>query len=193
MIPSTESSTKSYIGSLFSWMTNTIDNNENENDIPYVYQVSVKNTHKTNNKERNPKKISKPSLIVLTDGCEGDYNEYRTKHKKSTNDRAVSLMTTQLLDAFNQEEWPVLPGDLGENVTITGDITFEIEEKYSIGTVILQITEEIEPCNKLMFLPYVGRENKLEFFNMLKGRRGWYAKVLTEGIIVPGDKVIKLN
>jgi len=192
MLPSNEA----LIGSLFSWMSNTSCNNEssisnNNSNEPYVYQVSVKNTHKTNNKDRRPHKISTNILNVCTEGCVGDYNDYRTKHKKSTNDRAVSIMTKQLLDAFNDEGWPVLAADLGENITIAGDITFEIDEIYSIGTVMLQITEDIQPCNKLMFLPYVGKENKVDFLNMLKGRRGWYAKVLTEGVIVSGDKVIK--
>jgi len=160
---------------------------------PYVYQLAVKNIHKTNNKVRGPEKIPKTVLNVRIDGCEGDFNDYRTKHKHSTNDRAISLITNQLLDTFKNEGWPVLPGDLGENITVFGDITFQIGEKYSIGTCVLQITENIEPCNKLLYLPYIGRENKVMFINMLKGRRGWYAKVLTEGIIVPGDKVINLS
>lgn len=130
-------------------------------------------------------------LDVRTEGCIGDYNEYRTKHKQSTNDRALSIMTTQLINDFNDEGWPILAGDLGENLTISGNITFEIGEIYLIGSVILQITENIEPCNKLIFLSYVGRANKVAFLNMLKGRRGYYGKVINEGIIVPYDKVIK--
>ena len=82
-----------------------------------------------------------------------------------------------------------MAGDRGENITVSGNIIFVVGETYSIGTTVLQITEDIQPCNKLMFLDYVGRENKVEFINMLKGRRGWYAKVLTEGSIVSGDKV----
>ncbi len=150
----------------------------------YVYQVAVKNT------ANSPQKVSTPKLNVHIEGCEGDFNEYRTKHKHSTNDRALSLITNQLLDTFADEGWPVLPGDLGENITVAGDITFEIGQVYSIGTVILQITEDIEPCNKLLYLPYVGRDKKSMFIKMLKGRRGWYAKVLSEGVVVPGDKVI---
>jgi len=156
---------------------------------PYVCQVAIKNSHKTNNKDRSPQKIPTKILNVRTEGCDGDFNEYRTKHKQSTNDRALSLMTTQLLDIFNDEGWPVMPGDLGENVTVCGDITFEVGKQYLIGTVILQITEEINPCNKLLYLPYVGRDKKKMFLEMLNGKRGWYAKVLTEGVIIPGDKV----
>jgi len=156
---------------------------------PYVHQVSVKYNNTDNNKRRGPQKFATNTLIVGINGCDDDYNDYRTKHKQSTNDRAISLITTGLLDDFNNEEWPILPGDLGENITISGSIRFEIGGKYSIGNVILQITEDIEPCNKLMFLPYVGRDKKTLFLKMLEGRRGWYAKVLVEGTIVPGDKI----
>lgn len=159
------------------------------NTDPCVHQVAIKDSHKTNRKDRGPQKVKITKLNVRTEGCEGDYNDYRTKHKRSTNDRAVSIMTIKLLEILNEEGWPIMPGDLGENITVAGDITFEIGKIYSIGAVKIQITEDIEPCNKLMFLPYVGRDKKVEFLNMLKGRRGWYAKVLTEGIIVPGDKV----
>lgn len=157
---------------------------------PYVYQVAVKDTHKTQKKDCGLPKKSVTELNVYTHGCEGDFNKYRTTHKKSTNDRALSIMTTQLLETFANEGWPVLPGDLGENITIAGDITFEIGQIYSIGTVVLQITENIEPCNNLVYLPYVGRNKKTLFIEMLKGRRGWYAKVLTEGVIMPNDEVI---
>ena len=156
---------------------------------PYVYQLSVKNTHKTDKKDRSPRKISTTSIQVYKEGCKGDYNDYRTKHKQSTNDRALSLITTEILEQLNTEGWPIKPGDLGENITIAGDLSLELGQKYSIGTVTLEITEEIVPCNKLSFLPYVGKPNKSEFLETLKGRRGWYARVLTEGTITVRDKV----
>lgn len=164
--------------------TNTIE--------PYVLQCAIKNTHKSNNKDRSPQKNTTAQLVVHLEGCAGDYNNYRTRHKNSTNDRAVSLITTNLLDSFREEGWDVSPGDLGENITLFGDIFFEIGDTFTIGTVILQITEDIEPCNNLMFLPYIGRENRKAFINTLNGRRGWYAKVLTEGTIIPGDIVKKI-
>ena len=120
-------------------------------DNPYVYQVAVKNTHQTDRKEKSPQKVQVDQLNVRVDGCEGDYNDYRTKHKKSTNDRAVSIMTTQLIETFNEEGWPVQSGDLGENITVGGDITFEIGKKYQIGTATIQITEMIDPTDEIRF------------------------------------------
>lgn len=86
----------------------------NSNNEPYVYQVAVKDIHKTDKRPCGLPKIPTLKLNISIEGCEGDFNEYRTKHKHSTNDRAVSLITNQLLDCFADEGWPVLPGDLGE-------------------------------------------------------------------------------
>ena len=158
---------------------------------PRVYQIAVKDSHKTEKRGHGLGKISVERLVVNVTGCEGDFNKYRTDHKDSTNDRAVSIMTKQLLTDLTNEGWGhIMPGDLGENITTDGRITFEIGGIYSVGSVLLQITENIEPCNKLIYLPYIKKERKNDFLKTLKGRRGWYAKVLNEGIIFPGDKII---
>ena len=160
---------------------------------PYVYRVSIKDNHIAEKRGNGLRKLSVSQLIVHTEGCEGDYNQYRTKHKCSTNDRAVSIMTKKLLDTLTSEGWgPVMPGDLGENITVDGEITFQIGKVYSIGSVLLEITEDIETCNKLQYLPYVGREKRKDFLKALEHRRGWYAKVLSEGVIFPGDKVTEI-
>ena len=161
-------------------------------DSPYVY-LAVKNVHRTEKRGNGLQKLPVNKLVVHTEGCEGDFNQYRTKHKHSTHDRALSLITKKMLDTLTSEGWgPVMPGDLGENITIDGEITFEIGEIYSIGTVLLEITENIEPCNQLQSLSYIGKEKRGDFLKTLKQRRGWYAKVLTEGVIFPGDKVIQI-
>jgi len=162
-------------------------------DEPYVYQVAVKNAHLTEKRSNGLQKLPVNQLVVHTEGCLGDFNQYRTKHKLSTPDRALSLITKQMLDTLTSEGWgPIMPGDLGENITIDGEMTLEIGERYSIGTVLLEITELIEPCNQLQSLSYIGKEKRAAFLKTLKNRRGWYAKVLTEGIIIPGDKVIQI-
>lgn len=163
--------------------------------MAYVLQVAVKNSHRSEKRGHGLQKVSVDQLVVQNSGCVGDFNRFRTDFKNSTNDRAVSIMTKELLDQLTNRGWgPVMPGDLGENITIAGEITLNVGQVVSIGrNVILQITELIEPCNKLLFLPYVGREGKAEFINTLKGRRGWYARVLTEGIICPGDPVAEVQ
>eukprot|EP01126_Amoeba_proteus_P041111 TRINITY_DN4412_c0_g1_i1.p1 TRINITY_DN4412_c0_g1~~TRINITY_DN4412_c0_g1_i1.p1 ORF type:complete len:173 (-),score=25.37 TRINITY_DN4412_c0_g1_i1:197-715(-) len=160
---------------------------------PYVFQVAVKDSHKETKRACGLPKQSVRELVVGTSGAEGDYNRYRTTHKSSTNNRALSLITLDILNDLTKEGWgPVLPGDLGENITVAGNIRFAIEQKYRMGTVVLQITEEIQPCNNLMNLPYVGRERKNAFLSALKRRRGWYAKVHETGVILPGDVVEQL-
>lgn len=159
--------------------------------MSHVHRLSVKDSHRTEKRGHGLQKSAVDRLVVRVTGCEGDYNQFRTSHKQSTPDRAVSLITTSILDELTHEGWgPVLPGDLGENITVTGDILFEPGQIVSIGPdAVLEIAELIVPCNKLMFLPYVGRERKAAFLKTLQGRRGWYARVLSEGTIHPGDKV----
>jgi MOSC domain-containing protein YiiM len=49
------------------------------------------------------------------------------------------------------------------------------------------VTEACDPCDELYSLPYVGKEKGPAFVKTMMGRRGWYAKVLREGEIEPGN------
>lgn len=158
--------------------------------MTHVQGLSVKDSHRTEKRGHGLQKLAVKRLVVRFSGCDGDFNQFRTSHKRSTDDRAVSIMTTAILDQLSAEGWgPVLPGDLGENITVSGDTSFETGNVISVGSVVLEITEFIVPCNKLMFLPYVGRERKCEFIKTLQGRRGWYARVLKEGTVELNDPV----
>jgi len=154
-----------------------------------VTRLGVKNSHKGQKGGCGLPKLAVAQLDVSTQGCLGDYNQYRTIKKKSTSDRALSLITEDVIAQLNEEGWPVQAGDLGENITINGIPYEELQEGMSfvVGSVRLVLTEEIEPCNKLLHLPYVGRARRKEFMTTLTNRRGWYAKVDNPGIIKEGD------
>ena len=64
-------------------------------------------------------KPSVPGFIISSTGCGNDYNFYRTK-MGGDNERAVSILTTDVLGALNGEGWPVRVGDLGENLFVDG-------------------------------------------------------------------------
>jgi MOSC domain-containing protein YiiM len=155
-------------------------------------------------------------------GIVHDYNDYRTTAKNSTLDRAVSLWTTdvlELLQAYGYDQ--VQPGDLGENLSVE-DIPytfFQVGQRYRFfsppamdddeakeDAVVLEITERIEPCGSLCVLPYINSDTLLQpkervkrcqdFLKLLDqhdGLRGWYAKVLREGTIRPGNIVVKVE
>ena len=101
------------------------------------------------------------------------------------------LITWGILDDLKKEGWPVGNGDLGENLTIS-DLAYasiEPEQKYRAGTALLQISFKCEPCTYLYSLPYLGEKKGPEFFKTVKGRRGWYARVLEAGVVKTGDQI----
>ena len=161
-------------------------------------------------------------IVVTKKGIRDDYNHYRTVALKGTRDRAVSLWTTDILEWLHQSSdyKDVRLGDFGENVSIEGvNYTyFRVGEQYQFisslekenastkeDCVILEITERMEPCGNLCKLPYINdpkikpmeRIKKCqEFLTVLDkedGLRGWYAKVVQEGTIRPGDSVLKIS
>ena len=118
-----------------------------------------------------------------------DYNHYRTTALSSTPDRAISILTTDVIKMVRNANagWnTVKDGDLGENVYIDGiDYTyFEIGKRYlfqdgskkkesssntnantnmdmdmDVEGVMIEITERIEPCGNLCKLPYINDES----------------------------------
>ena len=156
-----------------------------------VLQISVKPSTPG---EHGLPKISVPIAEVHFGGVDGDYNTYRQEKKKGDPDMAVMLITQGILDDLNNESWPVKCGDLGENLTI-GDLSYgaiEPDQKYRVGSALIQISFKCEPCTYLYSLPYIGDERGQEFMKTIKDRRGWYARVLEEGVVSAGD-IIKLE
>ena len=149
-----------------------------------VLQISVK---PSTTGEHGLPKISVPEAEMHFGGVDGDYNTYRQEKKSGEPDMAVMLITQEILDDLNSEGWPVEYGDLGENLTI-GDLSYgaiEPDQKYRVGSALIQITY-------LYSLPYIGDERGQEFMKTIKDRRGWYARVLEEGVVSAGD-IIKLE
>ncbi|MHA2097117.1 MAG: MOSC domain-containing protein [Candidatus Kariarchaeaceae archaeon] len=158
-----------------------------------VISINVKNREKfkeTGYTTGLPKfEISEAKVSVS--GVADDYNDYRTKSKQNTQDRAILIMTVDALKQLETEGWPIKPGDIGENFTIDGIPygSIEIGHKYAVGGVTIQITEICNPCARLSNLSYVGEEKVNEFIKTMKNRRGWYAKVLKEGSVSKGEKI----
>jgi MOSC domain-containing protein YiiM len=128
-----------------------------------------------------------PALDVSPAGAEGDYNRYRTVELDGDPDQALLLVTEDLLGQLNRDGWPVHPGDLGENLTLGGIAESRLGAgvRLTCGDVRIEITGPCDPCTELYTLPYVGPERGPAFLKATAGRRGWYARVLTSGRIVP--------
>ena len=150
-----------------------------------VIQISVK--------PDTPGEVGLPKMpvdqaLVKKEGLEGDYNRARMK-KGNDPDKAVMIISTDILDQLNQEGWPVKPGDVGENLTITNIDYKKIAagQKYLIGEAEIEISFICEPCTNLYKLPYVGTQRGPEFMATIMNRRGWYARVLKEGLVSVGN------
>ena len=156
--------------------------------ITTISQISIKSN--TPGQAGLPKMPVK-AVTILKSGVEGDYNRFRKEKKKNDPDMAVMILSTDVLDKLNSEGWPVKPGHLGENLTLTNiDYnTLKLGDRLSIGDVSLEISLICDPCTNLNNLPYVGKDKSASFIKTLMKRRGWYARVLKAGEVTIGDGV----
>jgi MOSC domain-containing protein YiiM len=80
---------------------------------------------------------------------------------------------------------------LGENLTLADlppDV-FQLGARVHVGGVVLEVSKPCDPCTVLYTLPYVGAERGAAFLRTLKGRRGWFARVVQGGTVRPGMPV----
>jgi MOSC domain-containing protein YiiM len=148
-------------------------------------------------------KIPVASVHVSHQGLEGDFNRFRRDAKGDTPDRAIMLLPLETIQRLNDEGWPVKPGDMGENITTEGVPydDFVIGAQYRLGEVVIQIAEPCTACKYLEDLPYVTEAKGVEFITtltrlehgLLVNRRGWYAAVVSEGVIIQGDAIELLD
>ena len=124
-------------------------------------------------------------LLITPAGAEGDYNRYRAETLGGDGDQALLLMTQDLLDTLGGEGWPVSPGDLGENLTLGGipESSLSPGVRLRLGDAEIEITKACDPCTETYALPYIGPERGPGFVRALVGRRGWFARVLTGGLL----------
>ena len=128
-----------------------------------------------------------PHLTITAEGVQGDFNRWRTEKANGDPEQAVLLLSEEILADLRAEGWPVQPGDLGENLTLA-DLppgALQPSVRLHVGAVVLEVSKPCDPCTVLFSLPYVGVDRGPAFIRTLKGRRGWFARVLQGGTILP--------
>jgi MOSC domain-containing protein YiiM len=157
-----------------------------------IQQVNVKPSTPG---ERGLPKKPVGSANVTRKGVQGDFNLYRHEKLRDDPDSALLLMPIEMIGELNSEGWPIRPGDLGENFTISGIpySEFAVGKIYAVGQLRLQIARRCDPCTNLYGLPYVGSSKGPEFLKVMLGRRGWYARVLEEGPVTTGDEIVDVT
>jgi len=124
---------------------------------------------------------------VTHDGLEGDAHRDHEHHGGP--ERAVCVYSMEAIRALTAEGHAIVPGTLGENVTVEGLDWARVEPgaRLSLGdTVLLEVTRYTSPCFKIK-AAFVGGE----FARVSQKRHpGWsrvYTRVLREGTIRTGD------
>jgi MOSC domain-containing protein YiiM len=131
-------------------------------------------------------KLPVPEARITRAGLEGDRQRNRRFHGGPS--RAVCLYALELIEALRQEGHPVVPGSVGENVTVAG-LDWKLVRPGAllrVGDVMLQVTSFTAPCRNI-------RKSFLdEDFTRIsqKLHPGWsrvYTRVVGEGILRVGD------
>jgi MOSC domain-containing protein YiiM len=96
------------------------------------------------------------------------------------------------LSAFPQHAALLIPGGLGENLTLDGcdEKSVNLGDVVQIGSATLQITEPRQPCFKFAL-----RFNDVLMVRAMveNGMCGWYYRVLEPGSLAAGDVVTLLE
>jgi MOSC domain-containing protein YiiM len=133
-------------------------------------------------------KVAREWAEISSSGVYGDRQEDRLFHGGP--DRAVCLYSLDLIEALRGEGHPIVPGAVGENLTIHGIDWADIRPgaRLEIGEVLLEVTRATTPCHKIAAAFTDGEFTRVS----QKVHPGWsryYARVLREGIVTTGDRV----
>ena len=149
---------------------------------PHVHQVSLSNG--------GVPKLAVPSAQVTLNGLAGDRQRNRKYHGGP--DRAVCLYSLEVIEALRAEGHSIGPGSSGENVTVAGLDWPQLKpgDRLTIGGQLqLEIMSYTTPCR------YNAQWFKDGDYERIaeETHPGWsrlYARVLREGTVRPGDRVV---
>ena len=119
---------------------------------------------------------------VTPGGLAGDGHDH---DKHNTPLQAISIFDLEDLEDLRVEGYDVSPGILGENLTVKGLETDELKPGDRLrlsGGVELEFTKLRKPC---FVLDAVSPDLK----EVIKGRCGGYAKVITAGAVRAGETI----
>jgi MOSC domain-containing protein YiiM len=134
-------------------------------------------------------KLPQPWAHVRTTGVDGDRQEDLRFHGGP--DRAVCLYSLDLIEALQGEGHPIVPGAIGENLTLHGIDWTELrsDARLEIGDVRLEVTRATTPCRKIAAAFTDGEFSRVSQ-QVHPGWSRYYARVLREGIVTTGDRVL---
>jgi MOSC domain-containing protein YiiM len=129
------------------------------------------------------------SAKVTSHGLEGD--RHRDHEHHGGPERAVCIFSVEAIEALKAEGHPVVPGGLGENLTIAGlDWSAVVPEAIlKIGNdLVVQITRYTSPCVNITRSFLHGDYSRVSQ-KRHPGSSRVYARVLVPGSVKTGDTV----
>jgi MOSC domain-containing protein YiiM len=110
--------------------------------------------------------------VVKQKGIEGDASFGRSK-------RQILIISQEVVDAYG-----LMPGDLRENITVSqlNLSSIPAEARLSIGNVVLEVTGDCNPCDRL-------EELRVGLMDEIHGNRGILARVIEPGEITVGQTI----
>jgi len=133
-------------------------------------------------------KLPRESAAIGPGGVEGDRQRDLRYHGGP--DRAVLLYSVERIRRLQEEGHPIVPGSIGENLTVEGLDWDALRPgtRLGIGDVVLEITSAAAPCSKIGGSFRDGDSSRVSE----KIHPGWSrlcARVLRAGTVRVGDPI----
>jgi MOSC domain-containing protein YiiM len=128
--------------------------------------------------------------VIATTGVEGDRQRNLNVHGGF--DRALCLFSQDLIERLQDEGHSIEAGSSGENLTLAGLEWEKLKpgDRLQVGPdVQLEITGYTTPCDQNAQW-FRDRDFKRVSQKVNPGWSRFYAKVLREGVVKPGDQVV---
>lgn len=145
-------------------------------------------------------KCAIPEGILETRGLQGD--SWAHPHIHGGKNQAVLMIASEAIQELVDSGYPLFPGALGENLTTVGldRRTWRAGQTYRVGSATIELTKLREPCNTLTVygsadgVPiqkavYDAKAKRGDFRSDKWALAGFYARVINEGVVRPGDPV----
>ena len=130
---------------------------------------------------------------VTADGIDGD--GHRNTRYHGGPDRALCLYSVERIRALAAEGHPIVPGSMGENVTIEGLEWSAVEPGTRMrlgGRVLIEVTRYTTPCFNITSSFTDGDYSRVSQ-KQQPGSSRVYARVVTDGVIRRDDRVTLLK
>lgn len=149
-----------------------------------------------NQSPRGVPKRPMPSGLLSFSGLVGDRGDHSAHDNEP--DQQILLLAAEVVEALGLSGYPVYPGALGENLTTKGlePSQWRTAQRFQIGSAVIELTKPREPCGALLvYGPHILRDiydRDVHAGNpdsVRWGHSGFFARVLKEGIVSPGDPI----